>query len=166
MKMKLINRIWSKIENLIICIMEVVLRVFHIRWNQKQWDKFIEFVKFCMVGLSSAVVMYGTYVVIWILTENYYIANIVGFIFSTTNSFFWNSHSVFKFQKKSWSELFLAYLKTLSIYALTGLVFSNILLFIWVEKCRIPELIAPFINIIIVTPANYILNRCWAFQKK
>ena len=55
-------------------------------------------------------------------------------------------------------------MKTLVSYSFTGLILSNILLYLWIEKVGISGLIAPIINIIIVTPLNFVLNKLWTFK--
>lgn len=156
--------IWNLIESIIRFFMNIILRIFKIKWDEKHWDKFMQFVKFCFVGLSSAVVMYFFYMIVWITLKNYFVANCVGFFFSTFNSYIWNSKVVFK-AKDGAKAAFVSYIKTLSLYAITGLVLSNILLHVWIELLHVSPAIAPLINIIIVTPLNYVLNKFWAFKK-
>lgn len=158
------NILWGWFSRLVRLVMSFLLRLGGIAWEEEQWDKFFQFVQFCLVGLSSAVVMYISYFITWKLCGNYFVANGIGFVFSTTNSFFWNSRFVFHVET-GWKNVVFSYLKTIALYAVTGLVLSNILLYFWVDVVQISELLAPVINVIIVTPLNYILNKFWAFRK-
>ena len=74
----------------------------------------------------------------------------------------------FVFQKESIStkNAIYEYMKSMAIYSFTGLILSNILLHIWIVNLNISELIAPIINVLIVTPSNYILNKLWTFNEK
>ena len=85
-------------------------------------------------------------------------------MFSTLNSFIWNKKFVFRNNKSSRFDYIKEYLKTLVSYSFTGLILSNILLYLWIEKVGISGLIAPIINIIIVTPLNFVLNKLWTFK--
>ena len=55
-------------------------------------------------------------------------------------------------------KFYLAYLSTWLLSAL--------LLYVWVEKMKISDKIAPVINVFITTPINYLLNKYWVFNKK
>ena len=49
-------------------------------------------------------------------------------------------------------------------YAGTGLILSNILLFVFVEKCCISKYIAYIFSIIITIPINFLINKYWAYK--
>lgn len=163
MKSTIGSTIWNLIERIIRFFMNILLKGLKIDWKEEQWNKFMQFVKFCFVGLSSAVVMYVSYMIVWIVLKNYFVANCVGFFFSTLNSYVWNRKVVFQ-AEEGFRAVFVTYLKTLSLYAITGLILSNLLLHVWIEWIHISPVIAPLINVIIVTPLNYILNKFWAFK--
>ena len=164
--MKQGNIMWQILERMIRWVIGGILGLFNIKWDEFQWQKFMQFVQFCMVGLSSAVVMYIFYVITWHISQNYFIANLAGFVFSTMNSFFWNSRYVFHLRNEGFQVVIVTYLKTLALYAITGLIISNLLLYLWVDMCGISELLAPIINVLIVTPLNFMLNKLWAFKEK
>ena len=52
------------------------------------------------------------------------------------------------------------YLTYLSTWLLSAL-----LLYIWIEKMKISDKIAPAINVFITTPINYLLNKYWVFKR-
>lgn len=124
-----------------------------------------QFLKFGIVGISNTVISYVTYIVLINLGVYYILANIIGFVLSVINSFFWNNKYVFKISdggKRNWAySLF----KTFLSYAGTGLILANILLMIWVEYFKLPEWIGPLINLIITIPLNFIINKFWAFRE-
>ncbi|GBU21586.1 hypothetical protein R80B4_01482 [Fibrobacteres bacterium R8-0-B4] len=124
-----------------------------------------QFIKFGIVGLSNTAVSYIIYAVLVYLGVYYIIASVIAFILSVLNSFYWNKKYVFKRgddQQKLgfWGAL----LKTYISYAFTGLVLSNILLYIFVDILHISEYIAPFFGLVITIPLNFILNKKWAFK--
>ena len=57
-------------------------------------------------------------------------------------------------------------MKTYLSYASTGIVLSNILLYVFVDLIGISKAVAPFINLLITVPLNFVLNKSWAFRKE
>lgn len=163
-KMELIfQKIWNLVEKVFEKIVISVLHKFHIDLSMQQWKTFMQFVKFCMVGLSSAVVMYAAYYMAFMKSNNYFIANFFGFVLSVTNSFIWNNLFIFEKQKGVYN-IIKAYGKSLLMYSITGLLISNILAYLWIDVVGISEFVSPIINIILVLPMNYFLNKYWAFK--
>lgn len=123
-----------------------------------------QFIKFGIVGISNTLISYIVYVILVWLHLNYILANIVGFIVSVLNSYYWNNKYVFKQQedgqRRWWKTLF----KTFVSYAGTGLVLSNVLLVIWIEWIKIPEMVAPLVNLLVTVPLNFVMNKYWAFK--
>ena len=54
--------------------------------------------------------------------------------------------------------------KTYMSYAFSGLILTNILLFLWNNILSLPEFVGPILNLIITTPINFLLNKLWAFK--
>lgn len=136
-------------------------------------QKFIQFIKFGIVGLSNTIISYVIYVVSLLIMQkyqmlpktDYLVAQFFGFVLSVLWSFYWNRRFVFKegAEKVSWP---VALLKTYASYAFTGILLNSILSFLWVEYLHIPKLIAPVINLLVSVPLNFILNKFWAFGEK
>ncbi len=129
-------------------------------------EKLVQFVEFCVVGLSNTLISYIVYAIFVLLNWNYIAGSIVGFVVSVTNSFYWNNKYVFKEENGERRSIIKTYVKTFLSYAVTGLVLANILLVIWVEILHFPELLGPIVNLIITIPINFILNKLWAFKNK
>jgi len=55
--------------------------------------------------------------------------------------------------------------KTYLSYAFSGLFLSSLLLYVWVDLCKISEFIAPLINLLVTVPLNFVLNKFWALKK-
>ena len=123
-----------------------------------------QFIKFGIVGLSNTLISYFVYAFLTYFGVPYVLSNIIAFIVSVLNSFFWNSRYVFKQgvnEKRSFCK---SLLKTFISYAGTGLVLSNLLLVIFVEKISISKYIAPIFSLVITIPINFLLNKFWAFK--
>lgn len=127
-------------------------------------EKIKQFIKFGIVGISNTLISYVVYVVLVGVHINYLLASIAGFIVSVLNSYYWNNKYVFKMQEDEQRTWWKTLIKTFVSYAGTGLILSNILLVIWVEWIKIPEIVAPLINLLITVPSNFIINKFWAFR--
>ena len=138
-----------------------VLKAFHIRLSDAKLEWLTQFVKFGLIGVSNTLISYGIYMLVIRLMEPYSIAfdyiagSVLGFLLSVLWSFFWNNKFVFNkdAEKRSiWKSL----LKTYLSYAVTGIVLSNILLYIFVDRIGISKAIAPFIGLLITVPLNFV----------
>lgn len=154
--------LWAWIEKL--CHL-VFIQILHIRILEKNWQGFMQFVKFGVVGVSNTLISYVSYLIFYFLGCHYLVASVLGFVISVTNSYYWNNRYVFatgEGEKRVWWRV---YIKTFLAYASTGLVLANILLVIWVQICKIPEIIAPVLNLLITIPLNFIINKYWAYKR-
>ena len=52
--------LWDAFEGI---LKFVILKVLHIKIQEDTWQKFLQFIKFAMVGLSNAIFLYGIYLV-------------------------------------------------------------------------------------------------------
>ena len=129
-------------------------------------DKIKQFIKFGIVGLSNTLISYVVYVVLVYLKMHYILANIIGFLVSVLNAYYWNNKYVFKEQEGEQRVWWKTLGKTFLSYAGTGLVLSNVLLVVWVDWLGISEIIAPIINLLITVPLNFIMNKYWALRQK
>lgn len=152
---------WKYFEK---CGFIIFVRTFRIKILESHWDDFIQFVKFGLVGVSNTLISYISYLLFVLLGCHYLIANILSFVVSVTNSFYWNNRYVFREEEGKERNWWHTYIKTFLAYASTGLVLNNILLILWVDVLHISELIAPLINLVVTIPLNYLINKFWAFK--
>lgn len=150
-----------------------------------------QFIKFALVGASNTIISYIVYSICYHgFNTNVHIANISGFVLSVLNAYIWQSKFVFnedkEKEKRVWWKVLL---KTYAAYAFTGLFLSEVLLLLWLEVIKIQQFmgpfvsimmklgiemskydmavsIAPFINLIVTIPINYIINKFWAYRQK
>jgi len=121
--------------------------------------KYNKFIKFSIVGFSNLFISLAVYYILIFLSINYQIANTVGFLVATFNSYFWNKLWVFKNNKNKISDIIKFYIVCLSSWLL-----STVLLYIWIQKLGISDKIAPIVNLCITTPLNYLMNKLWVFK--
>ncbi|MBQ1173054.1 MAG: GtrA family protein [Lachnospiraceae bacterium] len=160
---KLFNKLW---EILVFILDFFIRKVFRISLSDEQWDAFLQFIKFGIVGVSNTLIHYFTYLLCIFAGCHYLIASVIGFMVSVINAFYWNNKYVFVKKENSTRSLWQAFLKTFLSYAGTGLVLENVLLVIWVRILHVPESIAPLVTLLITIPINFILNKFWAFKDR
>ena len=121
----------------------------------------LQFVKFCIVGLSNTILSYLIYLCLIMFFRNnfkvfkydYLITQFLAFILSVAWSYYWNNKFVFK-QKHNANSL----IKTYISYSFTGIFFNSILLYLWVDLLNISEIIGPILNLFISVPVNFLLR--------
>lgn len=152
--------------------------------------KWIQFIKFGLVGISNTLISELVYVLVVCLGGHYAIACFLGFVISVLNAFYWGNKYVFKEdsekEKRVWWKVLL---KTYVAYA-GGFFLDIALLFLWidildisrfmqplvevvqyigieqVEKQLLGELFAKGINIVLIVPVNFVMNKYWAYKQK
>lgn len=122
-----------------------------------------QFIKFGLVGVSNTLISLGIYYLMVWLGAHYLVANIVGFIVSVMNSFFWNSKFVFT-EKKENSKL-RSFIKMTCSYGST-FILSNGLMILFIDVIGLSKYIAPILCLFVTIPINFILNKLWAFKDK
>lgn len=149
-----------------------------------------QFFKFGLVGLSNTLISEAVYAVIVCLKGHYLAASTAGFVLSIFNAYYWNNRYVFKedenLEKRVWWKVLF---KTFIAY-LWGFAANLALLVFWVDLLHIARymepaagllhqwgfrfldaailgnLLAEGINLILVLPMNYLVNKCWAYRQK
>ena len=137
-----------------------------LRIPEKMAQRLVQFIEFCVVGVSNTLISYVIYIVGISLGIHYIMASILGFVVSVTNSFYWNNKYVFKNNGEAKRSIIKTYVKTFLSYAVTGLLLANILLALWIEVLHLPEWLGPILNLLVTIPINFLLNKFWAFKNK
>lgn len=156
------KKIWELLDKVLYFFL---VKMLHLKFLEKSWEGFIQFVKFGLVGVSNTAISYVTYLIGIGFGLYYLAASIFGFVISVVNSFYWNNRYVFKTEQGEHRSLWKSFCKTFLAYAGTGLVLNNILLYFQVDLFSWPETIAPLVNLIITIPLNFVINKLWAFKK-
>lgn len=128
------------------------------------WATLWQFVKFSAVGVSNTLISMAVYwLCFYALHWHYQLSNFVAFVISVTNAYYWNQRFVFAKGHRDFLGHLRAYGKAFLSYGATYLV-GVALLALWVEALGVDEGVAPLINLLVTVPANYVLNRFWAFR--
>lgn len=128
--------------------------------NRMPW---IQFIKFGLVGVSNtAISLVVYYIFLWIDRDLYLAGNIVGWVASVANAFFWNNKYVFTSESSGWEAVIKKIGKTYLSYGAT-FVLSTILLYLEVEILSWSAAVSPLINLLVTIPLNFLLNKFWTF---
>ena len=158
--MKLFVWLWNLFERVLRAVCGAVLRLFGKEISDEAWGGFMQFVKFCLVGLSNtAISLLVYYVFVLINPALYLIGNAAGFVVSVLNSYFWNSRFVFKKQDEKTKTI----VKTFVAYG-SNLLIGTVLLWLFVDVWGLSEFVAPLLQLVITVPLNYVLNKFWVMK--
>lgn len=125
-----------------------------------------QLIKFGIVGLSNTIIGYLVYsLCIW-LGLHYLIANLIGFIVSVLNAYYWSDRFVFKKNEGETRSTVKTILKTYIAYGSTGLLLASILLYFYVDILHFSEYMAQLLVLIVTIPINFIINKFWSFKTK
>ena len=162
-----LTKLWSGLEQILYFI---IVKVLHLSVLDKNWEGFMQFVKFGIIGLSNTVISYILNVAVLLILSpfsvswDFFAGNMVGFLLSVLWSFYWNNRFVFTMQEGQQRSVWKALLKTYLAYGFTGIILNNILSWLWITKFGISKFIAPVINLVVSVPLNFIINKLWAFR--
>lgn len=162
-------KIWNFLDEISYSVISTLISAVGKNYSKSNHRMFMQFVKFCLVGLFNTIVYYLIYSISLFIFKkygvyenfDYQIAQVLGFIFSVFGTFNINRKYVFKTDKESY---ILALGKFYLTYSFTGLIINSVLLYCW-KSIGISEFVAPFINIFFTTPLNFLLSKLWAFKE-
>ena len=80
-------------------------------------------------------------------------------------SFYWNNKYVFKVERGKKRSLMKTLIKTYISYSFSGVVLNNILSLFWINVLNISKYVAPFFNMVISVPVNFLINKFWAYKE-
>lgn len=142
----------------------------HIKISEEKQETFAQFIGFGLVGVTNTLISFVVFAVLLALFpyfnkgNNYIIANVISFFVSVTNAFIWNNLLVFKKKNNESRSLLFSYIKTVISYAGTGLLLSNVFLFIAVDYFSFNKYISNLVIIFVTIPINFLMNKFWAFK--
>ena len=169
---KFADGIWRLIENCAIWILKLCFKLVHKTPTEQNCSAFLQFVKFGVVGVSNTLISWVLYTLsllafhqLEILKNiDFIVAQVISFVLSVLWSFYWNNKKVFVKDEGQERSMWKSLLKTYVSYSFTGLFLSSALLVLWVRVLHISEFIAPFFNLLITVPLNFVINKFWAFK--
>ncbi len=156
-----------------------------------KWEAIWQFIKFGMIGAMNTLINYGVYsFCYYVLKTNVHIGNFFGFTISVFSAFLLQSRFVFKESKDAaprvwWQVL----IKTYISYSFSGLFLTEVLLIFWLHIVNLGQYlggiaawmtgfgihmsgtdlavsVAPFLNMVITVPINFLVNKFWAYRQK
>lgn len=125
----------------------------------KNRETAIQFVKFGIVGVLNTAIGLGTYYLFLYLDCHYMVANVLSWLISVFNAYFWNNRYVFK-NEIAWIR---ALVKTYLSYGFSFLA-GCLCLYVLVEWMGISDKIAPLLTLLLTIPMNFLLNKFWTFR--
>ena len=123
-----------------------------------------ELVKFALVGCSNVAINLIGYWLLMALGMHYILAYGVSYMVSVVNAYFLSNRFVFKEEPGQERNALASMAKVFLIYVGT-FVFSEVMLTIQIDYLEVPAGVAPIINLVITSPATFLLNKYWAFGK-
>lgn len=158
---RVLQQIWAWFSDVLYAVCARCMRLFGRELTRAQFQPFLQFVKFGIVGVSNTFISLAVYYAVILYRRDWYIAgNIAGFIVSVLNSYYWNSKYVFKMQEDRLRTL----IRTFAAYG-TNLLLGTFLLWLFVKKLGISPFLAPIFNLLITVPLNFVLNKFWVMKK-
>ena len=116
-----LTKLWSGLEQILYFI---IVKVLHLSVLDKNWEGFMQFVKFGIIGLSNTVISYILNVAVLLIRSpfsvswDFFAGNMVGFLLSVLWSFYWNNRFVFTMQEGQRRSVWKALLKTCFLIAI------------------------------------------------
>lgn len=168
---KIMKILWSIFERTLKKVAYSLLQAVHIQWTEERWDKWMQFVRFALVGMTNVFVSYSINIGTLALLRgarfdyDYVIANTTAFLLSVLWSYYWNSRLVFTISSGEKRSKTRTLLKTYAAYAFTGLFLNNIMATFWIYVINVPKYISPILNLPVTIPINYLTNKFWAYKK-
>ena len=92
--MKKISSIFFGINK---AILKFIYSIFKKELSEEEWNKWYQFIGFCLVGVSNFLVTFIVFnVCVYCFKMDPLLANVPAFFLSVLNAFFWNNKYVFK----------------------------------------------------------------------
>lgn len=166
------HRILRVFESRVEQILIAVLKTLHWRHSENEVSSYMQFFRFCLVGLTNSAVSYGVNVLTltalsrWRLDYDYVIANIMAFLLSVLWAFYWNSRFVFATNRENAGTRVRILFKTYLSYAFTDIVLNNVLATVWIFGLGVSKYVSPVLNLAITVPLNFLFNKYFAHRTK
>lgn len=156
-------KLWELIDRIARFFVFGFLGIFHKQPTEEQWEAFMQFVKFGLVGLSNTALTYVVYALLVTLGLHYQLSNVISYAAGILNSYYWNNKYVFVEEEGKKRNHLKALAKVFASYGFSFCV-GAVLLFVWVDLLGISQYLGPVINLLVTIPLNFILNKLWAFH--
>lgn len=155
---------YTKIEHFGLRQAKKILDLFHVDFTNDMKRETQRILRFLAMGVANMFLSYSIYSGVIIMGGHYFGAGVASFIAGVLNTFYWNNSVIFKSIKTRSFTISIAFIKTIVGYIFTGFILQIMLLCFWIDFLNVNEFLAPFFNVIIIVPTNYLLNRYWIYK--
>ena len=107
----------------------------------------LQFIKFCIVGLSNTIICEGIYVVLLFFGVHYLAANIIGNLISILNAYYWSNKYVFKAEEGEERVWWKVLIKTYATYGFSMVLSAGLLVF-WLEIVKLEQFMGPVLSLL------------------
>ena len=107
----------------------------------------LQFIKFCIVGLSNTIICEGIYVVLLFFGVHYLAANIIGNLISILNAYYWSNKYVFKAEDGEERVWWKVLIKTYATYGFSMVLSAGLLVF-WLEIVKLEQYMGPVLSLL------------------
>ena len=107
----------------------------------------LQFIKFCIVGLSNTIICEGIYVVLLFFGVHYLAANILGNLISILNAYYWSNKYVFKAEEGEERVWWKVLIKTYATYGFSMVLSAGLLVF-WLEIVKLEQYMGPILSLL------------------
>lgn len=131
-----------------------------------------QFVKFCIIGASSAIIDFAvSFFLIYQLHWHWILANVCSFIVAVTNGFIWNSRWTFRNSAGSQQEQYFKFVAVNIVGLALNLLIQKSIIMIYTGKFFAqgtppkPQLVVAKLSaIVLVAIWNFFANKKWTFK--
>ena len=137
-------------------IIKKIFKLFKIKLNDKNEKLLIQIIKFLIVGGIATIIDWLIYYILYnYLNIKPLISNIISYSISTVYNYLATVKFVFKVNENNGKRNFLIFI----IFSLIGLGLSELLLYLFIDKLNINQMISKILSTIIVMTFNFITRK-------
>lgn len=144
--------------------------VSHIDFSDNRLTAFIQFLRFCAVGVTNVLVSYVVNVVTLLILKpfnlkwDYVAANVSAFLLSVLWAYYWNNRYVFKATVEKRRSALRTIMRSYAAYGFTGIIINNILSTVWIRGMGVSKFLSPLLNLPFTIPINFFINKLWTYK--
>lgn len=124
------------------------------------FQQFREIIMYGVIGVICVLIDLCVYTVLFNLTDNYLISNVLSVTIGILCSFTLNRAFTFKIKDRTIKRLI-----TFFLVGMIGLGISSSILFVLIENMHTSEIVAKLIAIVVVSITQFLLNKFITFKR-
>ena len=157
----------KRIERLTLKLKHAFLR---IGLSDNRLSAFVQFLKFCAVGVTNVLVSYSVNVVTLLILRpfglkwDYVVANTVAFLLSVLWAYYWNNRYVFRALEENRRSVLSTIIRSYAAYGFNGIILNNVLSTMWIRGLGVSKFLSPLLNLPFTIPINFFINKLWTYR--